>query len=1026
MPPSSAQAPLQSSANNQDENQGLPGAVTEVNPIIVTVDPSKVDIPGAGERKSVPPTIAGVVDHNGNIIDKAGNIIGIIQQEHHTREYTGDVVTLSSDIVNQLDDKLAQVHTDDSYTSVSKEDMSSGEPQQQQNKGSNVLGKAKSAVQNKHQEEPAEVDSRTRDSSEPMIMQSPQPISDAGEEVGNATENAKNQASNAEGGAQKQGSGAVKNAQSKSSNAGRNKRSKASKATDNARNQAAEQNQASNDAGNVQNATDDADETMNNQQQEVQNAGEEATEGVQDQEMGDNGQDAGQDSDAPSDSQKSTGEKRNATGAEHDVTEGTGESDERTVDTPASEDRERSAPRGADVQDENMTDKAGEAAEGIQSASGEAGDAAKDQADAGKDQAEEGAGQAGETADQGMEDVDDTAEKGADKAGDTTNQAVEGGEEGAEKTTGEAGDVAEEGMEDADKTAEEGAGDADDVAEEKTNDAGKVADEGAEEAGDAADNGMEQAEEADDKLDFSVLKNTQVNKGGKLVNDKGDIMGRLKEGDAKKLLGLVADEKGQIWNKSGKVVGQAEPIPDDEREGMSKDFAPFENFPDAVVEADGRVMCDGRQVGAVVEGDPKRMKGSKVDEDGDILDRRGNTIGKAEAWDEPEEVPEEETDMSSLAGKRVNKAGNIVDANGQLYGRVIEGNIKSLVGRMCDKEGNILSESGEKIGKAELVSEGGREGSKEGPFAELQGCTVAKDGKVVTSTGEVVGRLVSGDPKTLYGRSVDEDGDVVDKNGNTLGKAERWEEPEVEKKKSPLEGRKVNREGDVVDEDGNVIGKLVSGDVASCAGKEVDNDGDVVNAKGDTVGHVSLIEDIPQESAEDKTKREKDDQDRELAGKLAGSIEQSLDKIKPILKMITDKVDKAERTPKEELDEEQLVKEVKPLIEQGGNLLNETNGVIRGMDPDGRIQRNAKHKSSTKDASPEEHHLAEMLKEVSTLRTGRYNLLTRCSLLAMSPRQLTTLSARLRACHMRRRSSVPSGVSLLSHWDKSLRPWACC
>ena len=402
----------------------------------------------------------------------------------------------------------------------------------------------------------------------------------------------------------------------------------------------------------MQNAADDADETMNNQQQEVQYAGEEATEGVQDQEMGDSRQDAGQDSDALSDSQKSTGEKRNATGAEHDTTEGTGERDERTADRLGSEERKRSAPRGADVQDENITGKAGEAAEGIQSASRETGDRAKDQA-------EEGAGQAGETADQGMEDVEGTAEKGADKAGDTTNQAVEGGEEGAEKTTGEAGVVAGKGMEEADKTAAEGVGDADDVAEEKMEDVDNAADEGAEEVGDAADKGMEEAEEADDKLDFSILKDTQVNKGGNLVNDKGDIMGRLKEGDAKKLLGLVADEKGQIWNKSGKVVGQAEPIPGDEREGMSKDFAPFENFPDAVVEADGRVMCDGRQVGAVVEGDPKRMKGSKVDEDGDILDRRGNTIGKAEAWDEPEEVPEEETDMSSLAGKRVNKAGNI-------------------------------------------------------------------------------------------------------------------------------------------------------------------------------------------------------------------------------------------------------------------------------------------------------------------------------------------------------------------------------
>ncbi|GAB0133062.1 hypothetical protein EsDP_00001478 [Epichloe bromicola] len=380
-------------------------------------------------------------------------------------------------------------------------------------------------------------------------------------------------------------------------------------------------------------------------------------------------------------------------------------------------------------------------------------------------------------------------------------------------------------------------------------------------------------------------------------------------------------------------------------------------------------MADGKQVGEVTEGDAKRLKGSRVDEDGDVLDDRGNVVGKAKPLDKPEEVPQAEVDMSSLAGKRVNKGGNVVDLHGQIFGRVVEGDPKSLVGRMCDKEGNIMSESGEKIGKAELVSESEREGSREGPFAELSGSTVSKDGKVVTPSGEVVGRLTTGDAKTLYGRSVDEDGDVVDKNGNVVGTAQRWEEPEVEKKRSPLAGRKVNREGNVVNEDGNVIAKLVSGDLNICVGKEIDDDGDVVNAtKGNAIGHVSLLEDIPlepTESSEDKEKREQQAKDKELAGQLAASIEQSLDKIRPILKMITDKVDKAESSPKEELYEEQLVREVKPLIEEGNKILTESNGVIRGMDPDGRIQRNAKHKSATKDATPEEHHLAEVLKELT-------------------------------------------------------------
>ncbi|KAL7955039.1 hypothetical protein V8C34DRAFT_327685 [Trichoderma compactum] len=494
------------------------------------------------------------------------------------------------------------------------------------------------------------------------------------------------------------------------------------------------------------------------------------------------------------------------------------------------------------------------------------------------------------------------------------------------------------------------------------------AEEGEELAKDKVEEGEElakdKAEEEGEKIDFSELKGTKVNKAGNLVNKQGDIIGRLVDGDPKQLIGKRADENGNIWNDEGKVIGKAEPLSHHER-GDEKDFAPFENFPDAVVEADGRVMFNGQQVGAVIEGDPKHLKGSKVDEDGDILDRRGNVVGKAEAWNEPEVEPEAVVDKSSLAGKRVNKAGNVVDGSGAIWGRVIEGNIKALVGRMCDKEGNVLSESGDVIGKAELVGEGEREGMKEGPFAELSGCTVAKDGTVVTPSGDVVGRLTEGDPKKLFGRQVDEDGDVVDSNGNVLGKAERWEEEEVERKKAPYVGRKVNREGNVLDEEGNLIAKLVSGDVSACSGKEVDEDGDVVNYKGDTVGHVALLEDIPKETEEDIKKREEAENDRKLAAKLAGCIEQSLDKIRPICKMITDKINTAERTPKEELDEEQLVREVKPLIEEGGKILTETNGTIRGLDPDGRIQRNAKHKAGTKEASPEEYHLADVLKELT-------------------------------------------------------------
>ncbi|KAK4205166.1 hypothetical protein QBC40DRAFT_66274 [Triangularia verruculosa] len=472
-------------------------------------------------------------------------------------------------------------------------------------------------------------------------------------------------------------------------------------------------------------------------------------------------------------------------------------------------------------------------------------------------------------------------------------------------------------------------------------------------------------------MDFSVLKHGIVNKGGNVIAD-GKVVGRVTSGILQYLIGKKVDENGDIWSDNGKIIGKAEPISDSERDDMLKEPAPFESFPDAVVDGNGMVVSNGEWVGKIVEGDVKKLRGKQVDPDGDVLDKAGNVIGKAERWEpEPEEEEEvKEVDNSLLAGKRVNKAGYVVDGSGVIYGRVVEGDAKRMVGRMCDRNGNILSESGDVLGRAELVTEGEREGSKEGPFAELEGCTVAKDGTVVTPSGDVVGRLVKGEGKILFGRAVDEDGDVLDKNGNVIGKAERWEPEEVEKSKNAMSGRRVNKEGNVVDADGNIIGKLTSGNPQICSGKEIDDDGDVVDQKGTVIGHCSLLEDIPdevkdEETPEEKEKREQAESDKKMAIQMSVCIAQCLDKIRPICKMITEKIDKAERTPEDERDEEQLVKEVRPLIEEGGRILTEAQGIIKGLDPDGRISANAKHKTAAREATPEEYRLADLLKDLT-------------------------------------------------------------
>ena len=59
------------------------------------------------------------------------------------------------------------------------------------------------------------------------------------------------------------------------------------------------------------------------------------------------------------------------------------------------------------------------------------------------------------------------------------------------------------------------------------------------------------------------------------------------------------------------------------------------------------------------------------------------------------------------------------------------------------------------------------------------------------------------------------------------------------------------------------------------------------------------------------------------------------------------------------------MKNVRPLIEEGGRQLEETNKEIRQLDPDGKLQMQAKQRASEGEATPEENRLAENLKDLT-------------------------------------------------------------
>jgi hypothetical protein len=95
----------------------------------------------------------------------------------------------------------------------------------------------------------------------------------------------------------------------------------------------------------------------------------------------------------------------------------------------------------------------------------------------------------------------------------------------------------------------------------------------------------------------------------------GNIVGELVEGDAKKLWksGSTCDAEGKFWDNKGNVIGRAETVAREDKE----DEAQFAGLEGLVVVADGWVEDEnGNRVGKVVEGDPKKLVGRSVDEDG--------------------------------------------------------------------------------------------------------------------------------------------------------------------------------------------------------------------------------------------------------------------------------------------------------------------------------------------------------------------------------------------------------------------------
>jgi hypothetical protein len=105
-----------------------------------------------------------------------------------------------------------------------------------------------------------------------------------------------------------------------------------------------------------------------------------------------------------------------------------------------------------------------------------------------------------------------------------------------------------------------------------------------------------------------------------------------------------------------------------------------------------------------------------------------------------------------------------------------------------------------------------------------------------------------------------------------------------------MSGRRVNKEGEVRDENGDVMGRLTAGDLGHCVGLEVDDNGYVVDNDGNKVGEVTLLENIAEEVPEEEMTEEElqRKKDAELADKMAAICQQTLERVQPVCKQITE------------------------------------------------------------------------------------------------------------------------------------------
>jgi len=124
----------------------------------------------------------------------------------------------------------------------------------------------------------------------------------------------------------------------------------------------------------------------------------------------------------------------------------------------------------------------------------------------------------------------------------------------------------------------------------------------------------------------------------------------------------------------------------------------------------------------------------------------------------------------------------------------------------------------------------------------------------------------------------------------------------------------------------------------------------------------------PVELTDEQKQQQADEEERKkVMRRMAQIVDKGLDKVKPLLDMIDQTIDEAEKKKENsELDEDAFVSKMKPLIENAHGVMTSTLDQIKALDPDNKFERLAKRHVEDAQATADEKLVIDGCQELST------------------------------------------------------------